>query len=286
MGWGMESIGTLEKYLNPSLIGKYAMQYGTSVLGAVAIFLLGRLAAKWVSRSVKRILRKSRLDETLVSFFGNVLFFVLLALVVIAALGQLGVQTTTAAAVFAAAGLAVGLALQNSLSNFASGVLIIMFRPFRVGDYITAGGQSGTVEEVNIFTTHMRTPDNIEVIVPNSAITSGNILNFNSNKKRRIDLVYGIGYRDDIVRAKAVLLDILHKDPRILHDPPPVIAVLALGEYAVQLAVRPWVLTKEYWEVYFDLNESVKLRFDAEGITFPTVPSLQGEGGRRVKPGG
>lgn len=266
----MEQLNSLEKYLNPELIGKYAMQYGTSLLGAAAIFILGRIAAKWVARSVKRILRKSRLDETLVSFFGNVLFFVLLALVIIAALGQLGVETTTVAAIFAAAGLAVGLALQNSLSNFASGVLIIAFRPFRVGDYITAGGQSGTVEEVNIFTTHLKTPDNIGVIVPNSTITSSSILNFNAKSIRRLDLVYNISYHDDVVRVKAVILDILSKDPRILHDPAPVVGVLALTDFAVQLAVRPWAKAVEYWDVWFDLNEAVKLRFEAEGITIPT----------------
>jgi len=256
-------------YLDPELLGKYAIEYGTSLLGAVAIFAVGRLAAKWLARSVRKLLRKSRMDETLVSFFGNVTYFLLLAVVIIAALGQLGVETTTVAAIFAAAGLAIGLALQNSLSNFASGVLIIAFRPFRVGDYITAGGQSGTVEEVNIFTTHLKTPDNVGVIIPNSSITGGNILNYNANATRRLDMTVGISYGDDIVRAKSLIHDILAKDARILKEPAPVVAVLALGDSAVNIAVRPWVKAAEYWDVWFDLQEAVKLRFDAEGLTIP-----------------
>lgn len=259
----------ITKYLNPDLISAYLTKYGLSVVGAIAIFVLGRFAAKAVSNSVRKVLRKSRMDETLVAFSGNVLFFLIMALVIVASLGQLGVETTTVAAVFAAAGLAVGLALQNSLSNFASGVLIIALRPFKSGDYITAGGQSGTVEEVNIFTTHLRTPDNIGVVVPNSSITAGSILNYNANKTRRMDMVFGISYQDDIVRAKSIILDILGKDTRILPDPAPVVGVLALGESSVDIAVRPWVKTELYWDTWFDLHETIKLRFDAEGITIP-----------------
>ncbi len=266
----MEPLERILSFANPDLIVAYAVKYGTSVLGAVAIFILGRMAAKWVARSVKRLLRKGRLDETLVSFFGNVLFFLLLALVIIAALGQLGVETTTVAAVFAAAGLAVGLALQNSLSNFASGVLIIAFRPFRVGDAITAGGQTGVVEEVTIFTTHLKTADNVVVIVPNSAITSGSILNFNAKGTRRVDMVFNLSHEDDLVRAKSLLLDILNKDARILPDPAPVIGMLGMTDNAVQIAVRPWVKTTDYWDVWFDTQEAVKHRFEAEGLTFPT----------------
>lgn len=266
----MEPLEKLQSFANPDLILTYAIKYSTSVLGALAIFILGRMAAKWVARSVKKLLRKSRLDETLVSFFGNVLFFVLLAFVIIAALGQLGIETTTVAAVFAAAGLAVGLALQNSLSNFASGVLIIAFRPFRVGDAITAAGQTGVVEEVTIFTTHLKTADNVVVIVPNSAITSGSIQNFNAKGTRRVDMVFNLSHEDDLVRAKAVFLDILSKDARILPDPAPSIGMLGMTDNAVQMAVRPWVKAADYWDVWFDTQEAVKRRFDAEGLTFPT----------------
>lgn len=259
----------LKAYLNPELIGKYAIDYGTALLGALTIFVLGRIAAKWMTGSLRKLLRRSKMEETLVSFLGNVLYFLLLAVVIIAALGQLGVQTTTVAAILAAAGLAVGLALQNSLSNFASGVLIIAFRPFKVGDYITAGGQSGTVEEVNIFTTHMKTPDNIGVIVPNSAITSGSILNYNAHASRRVDMVVGVSYEDDVAKAKSIIEGVLKEESRILPDPAPVVAVLALADSAVNIAIRPWVKATDYWDVWFALHEKVKQRFDAEGITIP-----------------
>lgn len=268
----MEQISTLEKYLNPELIGKYSVEYGTAILGALAIFIIGKLAAKWMKRSLRVILRRGKMDETLVTFLSNVVYFLLLAVVIIAALGQLGVETTTVAAIFAAAGLAIGLSLQNSLSNFASGVLIIAFRPFKVGDYITAGGQSGVVEEVNIFTTNLKTPDNIGVIVPNSAITASSILNFNANETRRLDMTIGISYKDDVGRAKQIIQATLDEDSRILRDPEPVVAVLALADFSVNIAVRPWTKTSDYWNVWFELHEKIKARFDSEGITIPSPP--------------
>ncbi len=262
-------ISAIEKYINPELLGKYAIEYGIALLGAVVIFIIGKMAAKWITRSLRIVLRKSKMDETLVSFLGNVIYFMLLAVVVIAALGQLGIETTTVAAVFAAAGLAIGLSLQNSLSNFASGVLIIAFRPFKVGDFVNAAGQSGTVEEVNIFTTHLKTPDNIGVIVPNSAITSGSIMNYNAHATRRIDAMIGISYEDDVAKAKAIIEEILKKDSRILPDPAPVVAVMALADSSVNIAVRPWVNSGDYWDTWFSLHEAIKTRFDDEGITIP-----------------
>ncbi len=259
----------IQSYIDPDLLGAYALEYGLAFLGALAILVIGRMVARGLTSSARKLLRRGKVDETLVSFLGHVLYFLLLSLVVIAALGQIGVETTTIAAVFAAAGLAIGLALQGSLSNFASGVLIIAFRPFRVGDYITAGGQSGTVVEVNIFTTHLKTPDNIGVVIPNSAITSGSILNYNAHATRRVDMLFGISYEDDLTRAKAIIQEILGQDERILKDPAPVVAVVALADSSVNIAVRPWVSSSDYWDVWFAMQEAVKQRFDAEGITIP-----------------
>jgi small conductance mechanosensitive channel len=192
-----------------------------------------------------------------------------LTMVIIAALGRLGVNTSSFVAVIAAAGLAIGFALQGSLANFAAGVMLIFFRPFKVGDYVEAGGVSGTVEEVQIFMTALKTPDNKAVVVPNSSITGGNIVNYSAKPIRRVDLVMGIGYGDDIKRAKQVLEQVVSEDDRVLDDPAPTIAVLELADSSVNFAVRPWVRTPDYWSVYFDLTERIKLEFDARGISIP-----------------
>jgi small conductance mechanosensitive channel len=255
--------------VDTNILTVYALEYGQAILFALLIFIFGKWLAKAVSSVIKRTLKRHKVDDTLVSFISNIAFALLFAFVIIAALSQLGVETTSLAAVFAAAGLAIGLALQGSLSNFAAGVLIIAFRPFRAGDYIEAAGTSGTVEEVSIFTTTLKSPDNKTIIVPNGSITTDTITNYSARATRRLDMVVGIGYGDDIKKAKKVLEEILASDERILKDPAPTIGVLELGESSVNLAVRPWVKTGDYWGVHFDLHEIVKTRFDEEGISIP-----------------
>ncbi len=265
----METLTNWMKSLDSEVLTGYAVQYGTALIMAGVIFILGRWAARIAKRMVRAALKRANMDDTLVSFIGNVAYGLLMAFVVIAALSQLGVETTSLAAIFAAAGLAIGLALQGSLSNFAAGIMIIAFRPFKAGDFVTVAGTSGTVEDVNIFTTHLKTPDNKAIVVPNAAITGGIITNFSAKDTRRIDLVFGIGYDDDIRRAKDILTRIVEGDERVLKDPAPVIAVLELGDSSVNFAVRPWVKAADYWNVHFHLMETVKQEFDAAGITIP-----------------
>jgi small conductance mechanosensitive channel len=212
---------------------------------------------------------KGKVDETLVKFVGNITYVVLIVIVVIAALNQLGVQTTSFIAIIGAAGLAIGLALQGSLANFAAGVLMIIFRPFKLGDYVEGAGAAGTVEEISIFTTHLKSPDNKTIIIPNAKITGDNIINYSAKDSRRLDLVFGVSYNDDLQKVKAVLYDILKNDDRILKDPAPTIGVLELADSSVNFAVRPWVRTGDYWTLFFDLKEKIKERFDAEGISIP-----------------
>ena len=265
----MENLTNWLQSLDSEVLTGYAVEYGTAIIMAVVIFVAGRWVARVATRMVRSGLRRADLDETLVAFLGNVVYGLLIAFVVIAALSQLGVETTSLAAIFAAAGLAIGLALQGSLSNFAAGVLIIAFRPFKAGDYVTVAGTSGTVEDVNIFTTHLKTPDNKAIVVPNAAITGDIITNFSAKDTRRVDLVFGIGYDDDIRQAKDILTRILEEDPRVLKDPVPVVGVLELGDSSVNLAVRPWVKAADYWGLHFHLMETVKQEFDAAGITIP-----------------
>ena len=243
--------------------------YALDVVLSLIIFILGRWVAKAVIGLVRRLMSKKGVDQTLSRFVTSLLFALLMAVVIIAALGQLGVQTTSLVAIVGAAGLAIGLALQGSLSNFASGVMLIVFRPFKAGDFIEAAGVSGAVEEVSIFNTTLKTPDNKIVIVPNAQVTGGSIVNYSAEDMRRIDLVFGIGYGDDIRRAKQVIESVLAEDERILKDPAPTVGVVELGASSVNLAVRPWVRTADYWDVFFATNERMKQRFDAEGITIP-----------------
>ncbi|MFW0778161.1 MAG: mechanosensitive ion channel family protein [Rickettsiales bacterium] len=259
----------IEQYLDMKIITTYAIEYGQAIIFALAIFIFGKWAAKGLTGLIRKAMRRSQLDETLVTFLGNIVYGLLFAFVVIAALSQLGVETTSLAAIFAAAGLAIGLALQGSLSNFAAGVLIIAFRPFSKGDYIEAAGTAGVVQEVGIFSTTLKSPDNKMIVVPNGAVTSDNIVNFSAHATRRIDFTFGIGYDDDIKKAKDILRNILDDDPRVLKDPAPVIGVSELADSSVNFVVRPWVKTEDYWSAYFDISEEVKLRFDKEGISIP-----------------
>ncbi|ADU97184.1 mechanosensitive ion channel family protein [Thermovibrio ammonificans] len=246
-----------------------AVGYAVKILGALAVFIIGRWVVRKLADLLEVALKKADVDETLVKFLGNAAYFLLLILVIIAALGTLGINTTSFAAIVGAVGLAVGLALQNNMSNIGAGVLILFLKPFKVGDFIEAGGVSGTVEALGIVNTTLRTPDNVRIFVPNSSITSGSIKNYSAEPIRRIDLVIGIGYDDDIKKAKEVLYEILNSDPRILKEPAPSVSVAELADSSINLNVRPWVKREDYWAVRSDLLERIKERFDAEGISIP-----------------
>jgi small conductance mechanosensitive channel len=243
--------------------------FGLKILAAIAIFVIGKWVAGFLRNFSAKLMTKSKVDATLVRFLGHVIYVALLVFVILAALGQLGIQTTSFIAIIGAAGLAVGLALQGSLSNFAAGVLMIIFRPFKVGDVIEGAGVLGTVEEIQIFTTQLKTPDNRMVIIPNGKLTDDNIINYTAKPARRVDLVFGVSYSDDIDKVKAVIADVLKQDDRILADPPVTIGLLEMADSSINFAVRPWVKPADYWNVYFNINESMKKRFDAEGISIP-----------------
>ena len=243
--------------------------YGLRVVAAIVVLIVGRWIAKGLTNVLDRLMSKKDIDPTIISFVKSLTYIALLVFVVLAALGQLGIQTTSFIAVICAAGLAIGLALQGSLSNFAAGFLMIIFRPFKVGDYIEGAGVAGTVEAIQIFTTQLKTPDNKTVIVPNAKMTGDNITNYTMKGTRRVDMVFGIGYGDDIDKAKNILNDLVAQEDRILDDPPVKIAVVELADSSVNFVVRPWVKSDDYWDVYFDFTENVKKRFDAEGVSIP-----------------
>jgi small conductance mechanosensitive channel len=239
------------------------------VLTALAIFYFGRLVVGLFTRAIRRVMQKSEVDKTLETFVCNLARMGLLTFVVIAAIGALGVQTTSVIAVLGAAGLAVGLALQGSLANFAAGVLIVLFRPYRVGDWVEAAGIEGSVEQLQILTTVLKTGDNKRIIVPNSQIMNSVITNFSANETRRIDLVVGVSYQDDLDKVRNTIADVVAAETRIFEQPACVIAVSELGDSSVNFVVRPWVRTTDYWPVRFELIEAIKKRFDEVGIEIP-----------------
>ena len=246
-----------------------AADFGIRLVAALAIFIIGRWVARWLSRLLEKGMQKAGTDHTLIVFLRNIVYVGLLIFVIIAAIGQLGVQTTSFLAVLGAAGLAVGLALQGSLANFAAGVLIIIFRPFKVGDFIEAGGIAGVVKAISIFTTTLHTPDNKVIIVPNAQVNSGTITNYSANDTRRVDLVIGVSYGDDLDKVRSVIQRVLAADERVLKDPAPQIAVMALADSSVNFTVRPWAKSSDYWGLYFDMQEQIKKNFDKEGISIP-----------------
>ncbi len=256
-----------QKYLD--MFVDQAIAWAPNIVIAILIFFVGRIAVRMVRGVVRRVMRRAKTDETLVLFMSNILYAGLMAFVVIAALGKLGVRTDSLVAILATAGLAVGFALQGSLGNFAAGVMLIMFRPFKIGDVVEAGGVTGVVEDIQVFSTIMRTPDNKKVIVPNGGITGGVITNYSGNATRRVDLVAGIGYGDDAAQAKQILEEILDKHPLVLKDPAPGVALIELADSSVNFNVRPWCKTDDYWTVYSEVTEQIKLRFDAAGISIP-----------------
>jgi small conductance mechanosensitive channel len=250
-------------------IEEWVVFYGFKIVAAVAILIVGRWVAKALKKLIQKLMSKRDLEPIIVGFVSNLAYIALMAFIIIAAMGQLGIQTTSFIAVIGAAGLAIGLAFQGSLSNFAAGFLMILFRPFKAGDFIEGGGSAGIVEEIQVFTTKLKTPDNKIIIVPNSKMMGDNITNFSANPTRRVELVVGVSYSDDIDKVKEVLNGILSQDDRILKDPAPMIALSELADSSVNFVVRVWVNAADYWGVYFDTNETVKKRFDAEGISFP-----------------
>ena len=245
------------------------VELGINLITAIAIFFVGKWVVNLVIKAMLKAMQKSDMDVTLRRFITNLLRMLLMLFVIIAAIHQLGIQTASLIALVGAAGLAVGLALQGSLSNFAAGVLIVLFRPYKVGDWIEGGGVSGAVEEVQILTTVLKTGDNKRVIIPNSQIMGSTITNYSANDTRRVDLVVGVSYSDDLDKVRKELEDLVAADERILDDPAVTIAVSELADSSVNFVLRPWVKTEDYWAVYFDLTEAVKKRFDEVGISIP-----------------
>lgn len=245
------------------------INYAIAIVAAIVIYWIGSKIARMVSNMVGKLMHKKKLDTIIVSFIQNIVYGMLMVVVIIAALGQVGIQTASFIAVIGAAGLAIGLALQGSLSNFASGVLIIAFRPFKSGDFIEAGGTAGVVEEIKLFSTFIRSGDNKQIIIPNSAVVGSAIVNYSTKPTRRIDLVIGVSYDADIKHAKAILTEVAEGHANVLKDPGATIAVLELADNSVNFVVRPWVKTADYWPTYFDLMETIKIRLDEENIGIP-----------------
>jgi small conductance mechanosensitive channel len=245
------------------------VEYGTKILGALIVLIIGFWVAKMIKKGITKLMEKRGVDATLISFVSSLLYVVMKIFVIVAALEKLNIRTTSFIAILGAAGLAIGLALQGSLANFAAGVLMIIFKPIKVGDFVEAGGAVGSVEEIGIFTTILKSPDNKKIIIPNAGVTGGNITNFNVNGTRRVDLVAGIGYSDDIDKAKKVLEEIIAADSRILKDPAPQIAMSEMADSSVNFVVRPWVKPDDYWGVFFDTTETIKKKFDEAGISIP-----------------
>lgn len=243
--------------------------WAINIVMAVVIFIVGRWVVNIVVNIAKRLMLGAKMDDMLVGFLTSIIRWILLLFVIIAALGQLGVDTTSLVALLGAAGLAIGLSLQSSLQNFASGVMLIVFRPFEKGDFVDIAGTTGSVEEIGIFTTTMCTPDNKEIIVPNGGIYSSTITNYSARDTRRVDMVFGIGYDDDIQKAKQILTDLVAADERVLRDPEPTIALGELGASSIDFLVRPWVKSADYWPLKWEFNEKVKKAFDENGISIP-----------------
>lgn len=246
-----------------------APELALQVLYAILIFAIGRIVAGIVKSIAVKIMRKSKVEETLIGFASSLGYIGLMTMVIIASIGQLGIQTTQFVAVLGAAGLAVGLALQGSLSNFAAGVLMIIFKPIKVGDFIEGAGCTGEVMEISIFTTELKTPDNKKVIIPNGKISGDNITNFTALGTRRVELNVGISYGDDMQKARDLLTDMIAKDERVLKDPAPFVGVKELGDSSVNLVLRPWVKSEDYWGVFFDMNQRIKETLDANGFSIP-----------------
>ena len=252
-----------------NMIKTTGAEFGVNLVIALVIFIVGRIVARLVTKGLRRVMQTQEVDKILETFVCNLAYWTLMVFVIIASINQLGIQTASLIAVMGAAGLAIGLALQGSLSNFAAGVLIVVFRPYRVGDFVEAAGIAGSVEQVQILTTVLKTGDNKKIIVPNSQIMSSIITNYSANETRRVDMVVGVSYDDDLDKVRNTLESLVAAEDRILADPACTIAVSELADSSVNFVLRPWVNTSDYWGVKFDLTEAIKKRFDNEGISFP-----------------
>jgi small conductance mechanosensitive channel len=243
--------------------------WGLKILGAVAVLIIGRMVARWARRLITRVMSRGTADATLVPFVSGLAYYLILAFVAVAVLGMVGVQTASMVAVLGAAGLAVGLALQGTLSNFASGVMLLVFRPFSVGDYIDAGGTTGSVQAIGLFSTTLNTPDNVNIVVPNSAVYGSTIKNYAANPTRRNDMVVGVSYDDDLELAVRTIRRVLDSDDRVLKDPEPVVAISELGDSSVNIVVRPWCTKEDYWNLRFDMIRALKEQLEGAGCSIP-----------------
>jgi small conductance mechanosensitive channel len=243
--------------------------WGLKVIGAIIVFIIGRMIAKAVRRGVKKALERGKMDPTLVPFVSALSYYLVMAFVLIAVLGMVGIQTASMIAVLGAAGLAVGLALQGTLANFASGVMLLVFRPFHKGDFIEAAGVAGSVDTVGIFTTTLNTPDNVRIVLPNGTVWGQTIKNYATNATRRVDMVMGISYDDDIGTAIETIKRVLDSESRVLKDPAPTVAVSELADSSVNIVVRPWCAKEDYWGVYFDLTRALKEELEKSGCSIP-----------------
>jgi small conductance mechanosensitive channel len=251
------------------VVTEKGVTFGLNLLSAIVVYFVGKWIAGFALTLLGKVFERAKIDETLARFLTAIARALLMTFVILMAVNRLGIDTTSLAAIMAAAGVAVGFALQDSLSNFAAGVMIILFKPFKVNDFVEAGGIAGTVEEISIFSTLMRTGDNKQIIVPNGSVIGSNIVNYSAKSTRRVDLTVGCGYGDDLRAVKAFLNELVRTDSRILVDPEPVVAVSELGDSSVNFVVRPWVKSEDYWAVKWDLNERIKLGFDQRGFSIP-----------------
>ncbi len=258
----LESIDT-QKWID------LAAEYGIKVLGAIIIWIIGSWVIKKILKTTKKLMSKRDYDESLQKFLLNLLGWVFKIVLIVVVLGTVGVETTSFAAILAAAGLAIGLALQGSLGNFAGGVLIMIFRPFKIGDLIEAQGEIGVVKEIEIFTTKLTGLSNREIIIPNGSLSNGNIINYTTEGTRRVDLTFGVGYDSDIKKTKDVLMNVLTSHPKVLKTPAPTVNVSELADSSINFAVRPWCTADDYWDVYFGITENVKEALDKAGIEIP-----------------
>ncbi|MFK7834053.1 MAG: mechanosensitive ion channel family protein [Winogradskyella sp.] len=245
------------------------VEFGPKLIAAIAIWIIGSWIVKMLLKGVKKAMNKADYDESLKKFLLNLINWILKIVLIVVVLGTVGIETTSFAAILAAAGLAIGLALQGSLGNFAGGVLLMIFKPIKIGDLIEAQGELGVVKEIEIFTTKLLTPTNKEVIIPNGALSNGNIVNYSTEGKLRVDLTFGVGYDSDIKQTKDVLMQVLTSNPKVLQDPAPTVNVSELADSSVNFAVRPWCTVADYWDVYFATHENVKIALDAAGIEIP-----------------
>ena len=248
---------------------EFGSEYGLKLIGAIVIWIIGSWVIKRIKKLLDKAMDKVEYDESLEKFITSLVVISLKILLVVIILGNLGVETTSFAALLAAGGLAVGLSLQGSLSNFAGGILILILKPYKTGDFIEAQGETGHVKEIQIFNTKINTMDNKEVIIPNGALSNGNITNFSSEKFRRVDLVIGVSYNSDIKQTKDLLFNILKENAKVVTEPAPMIVLGELADSSVNFYVRPWVHSPDYWDVYFEVMETCKLELDKAGIEIP-----------------